>query len=51
MRCCICHKKSATVHLTEIVGDEVQKLDFCEKCATAKGVSQSTSFALFDPSQ
>ena len=34
------------MHLTEIVGEDVQKLNLCERCATAKGVSQPTSFAL-----
>ncbi len=46
MKCCVCNKKSGTVHLTEIIGDEVQKLVLCEPCATARGISQSTSFSL-----
>jgi hypothetical protein len=46
MKCCVCHKKPATVHLTEIIGEEVQKLDFCEPCAKAKGVTHPASFAM-----
>jgi hypothetical protein len=46
MQCCVCHKKPATVHLTEIIGGEVQKLDFCEPCAKAKGVTHPASFAM-----
>src|SRR5271170_7591750 len=46
MPCCVCQKKPATVHLTEIIGVEVPKLDFCEQCAKAKGVSHPASYAL-----
>lgn len=48
MQCCVCKEKPATVHLTQIVGDKMQKLDLCEECAKAKGVNDSTSFALAD---
>ena len=47
MLCCVCKEKPATVHLTEIKGDKVQKVDLCEACAKAKGVNDS-SFALAD---
>ena len=47
MLCCVCKEKPATVHLTEIKGDKVQKLDLCEACAKAKGVND-LSFALQD---
>lgn len=46
MKCCICNDKPATVHLTQILGDELLKLDFCEDCAKAKGVNDPTSFAM-----
>ena len=39
MQCCICKEKPATVHLTQIVGDKMQKLDLCEECAKAKGIN------------
>ena len=45
--CCVCKEKPATVHLTEIKGDKVQKVDLCEGCAKEKGVNDS-SFALAD---
>lgn len=38
MLCCVCKDKPATLHLTWINHDQVQKLDFCEDCAEAKGV-------------
>jgi protein arginine kinase activator len=48
MQCCICKEKPATVHLTQIVDDKMQKLDLCEDCAKAKGVNDPTSFAMAD---
>ena len=47
MVCCVCKEKPATVHLTQIAGDKVQKVDLCEECAKNKGVNDST-FALAD---
>ena len=44
----ICKEKPATVHLTQIVGDKMQKLDLCEECAKAKGVNDPAGFALAD---
>ena len=48
MLCSICKEKPATVHLTQIVGDKMQKLDLCEDCAKAKGVNDPSGFALAD---
>jgi protein arginine kinase activator len=48
MQCSNCKEKPATVHLTQIVGDKMQKLDLCEECAKAKGVNDPGSFALAD---
>ena len=48
MQCTICKEKPATVHLTQIVGDKMQKLDLCEDCAKAKGINDPTSFSLAD---
>jgi len=48
MQCCVCKEKPATVHLTQIVGDKMQKLDLCEECAKAKGINDPTSFAMAD---
>jgi protein arginine kinase activator len=48
MQCSICKEKPATVHLTQIVGDKMQKLDLCEDCAKAKGVNDPSGFALAD---
>jgi protein arginine kinase activator len=48
MQCSICKEKPATVHLTQIVGDKMQKLDLCEDCAKDKGVNDPAGFALAD---
>lgn len=46
MLCSICHKNEATVHLTEIVDDKIQKLDLCDPCAKEKGVDDPAAFSL-----
>ena len=48
MQCSICKEKPATVHLTQIVGDKMQKLDLCEECAKAKGLNDPAGFQLAD---
>ena len=48
MLCCICTEKNATVHLTQITGDKMQKVDLCEECAKTKGVNDQTGFSLAD---
>lgn len=46
MVCQLCKQKDATVHLTQIVEDEMKKLDLCESCAKQKGVNDPTGFSL-----
>ena len=48
MDCMLCKKNLATVHLTQIVDDKVQKVDLCEDCAKQKGVKSDVSFSLAD---
>ena len=48
MLCCICKDKEATVHLTQIAGEKMQKVDLCEECAQAKGVTDPSGFSLAD---
>ncbi|MCX6886853.1 MAG: UvrB/UvrC motif-containing protein [Verrucomicrobiota bacterium] len=48
MLCCVCKDKQATVHLTQITGDKMQKVDLCEECAKTKGVNDATGFSLAD---
>jgi len=48
MLCCICKEKEATVHLTQIAGEKMQKVDLCEECAKQKGVNNSPDFSIAD---
>jgi len=44
-KCQICGKP-ATVHLTQIVGSKIHKIDLCEDCAREKGVTDPEGFSL-----
>lgn len=48
MLCIICKQNQAKVHLTQIVGDKMQKVDLCEECAKSKGVNDPAGFSLAD---
>ena len=39
MVCQICGKKNASVHLTEIINDQMTELHLCEGCAKEKGIA------------
>ncbi len=43
-----CKQNPAKVHLTQIVGDKIQKVDLCEECAKQKGVNDPAGFSLAD---
>ncbi len=47
LKCDLC-AKPATVHLTQIVNNKVHKVDLCEECAQAKGVTDPSGFSLAD---
>jgi protein arginine kinase activator len=47
LKCDFC-AKPATVHLTKIVNNKVHKVDLCEECAQAKGVTDPSGFSLTD---
>lgn len=48
MLCMFCKQNPAKVHLTQIVGDKMQKVDLCEECAKQKGVNDPAKFSLAD---
>ena len=48
MQCNICGKKKATVHLTEIVDDQMSEMHLCEECAREKSVQMEQQFGLAD---
>jgi protein arginine kinase activator len=45
LHCDLCGKP-ATVHLTQIVKNQIQKVDLCEECAQSKGVTDPEGFSL-----
>jgi protein arginine kinase activator len=46
MECEVCKKREATYHVTQIVDNDMRKVDLCEGCAKEKGVSDPMGFAL-----
>ena len=46
MKCELCGKNEATVHLTETFGETFKRLDLCEDCAKGNGVNDPTGFSL-----
>ena len=46
MKCDLCAKTEATVHLTQTFGDKSRRLDLCEDCAKTHGVNDPTGFSL-----
>jgi len=48
MLCDICGKNPATVHLTEIIDDQMNELHLCEECAREKSAAMEQQFGLSD---
>ncbi|MBI3324995.1 MAG: UvrB/UvrC motif-containing protein [Candidatus Omnitrophica bacterium] len=48
MVCDSCKQQQATVHLTEIVNDQMTELHLCETCANQKGAQVESHFGLAD---
>ncbi|MFH1678940.1 MAG: UvrB/UvrC motif-containing protein [Candidatus Omnitrophota bacterium] len=48
MLCDLCVKNQATVHLTEIVDEQMSELHLCEECARKKSVQMEQQFGLSD---
>lgn len=48
MLCDVCGKSVATVHLTEIIDDQMAELHLCENCARAKSMEMEQQFGLAD---
>jgi len=48
MLCDICGKNQATVHLTEIIDDQMNELHLCEGCAHQKSAQMEQQFGLSD---
>jgi len=39
MKCQLCHKNEATLHLTQVQGNTLQHLDLCGACAETRGIA------------
>jgi protein arginine kinase activator len=48
MICDICGKKKASVHLTEIVDEQMSEMHLCEECARQKSTQMEQQFGLAD---
>ena len=48
MLCELCKQSQATVHLTEIVNEQMTELHLCETCANQKGTQVESHFGLSD---
>lgn len=48
MVCDVCGKKKATVHLTEIIDEQMSEMHLCEECAREKSVHMEQQFGLAD---
>ncbi|MFH0917552.1 MAG: UvrB/UvrC motif-containing protein [Candidatus Omnitrophota bacterium] len=48
MLCDICGKNPATVHLTEIIDEQMNELHLCEECARHKSAAMEQQFGLSD---
>jgi len=48
MLCNLCQKNPASVHLTEIVDDQMSELHLCDDCARKKSVQMEQQFGLSD---
>ena len=48
MLCELCKQTQATVHLTEIINEQMSELHLCEACANQKGAQVESHFGLSD---
>jgi protein arginine kinase activator len=48
MICNICGSQEATIHLTEIINNQMMEIHLCEACAQEKGTDFKTHFAVGD---
>lgn len=48
MLCDVCKKNQATVHLTEIINEQMNELHLCEDCAKQKSMQMESQFGLSD---
>lgn len=47
LKCDLCDNP-ATVHLTQIINNQIHKIDLCESCAQKKGITDPSGYSLAD---
>ena len=47
LKCDLC-EKPATVHLTQIINNQIHKIDLCEACAENKGITDPNGYSIAD---
>lgn len=47
LKCDVCGEP-ATVHLTQIINNQIHKIDLCESCAEQKGITDPSGYSLAD---
>lgn len=47
LKCDLCDNQ-ATVHLTQIINNQIHKVDLCESCAEEKGITDPNGYSLAD---
>lgn len=47
LKCDVC-SEAATVHLTQIINNQIHKIDLCESCAEKKGITDPSGYSLAD---
>ena len=48
MKCECCHQSEATIHLTQVVDNEVKKLNLCQVCAKENGIDLNSPISITD---
>ena len=47
LKCDLC-EEAATVHLTQIINNQIHKIDLCEACAENKGITDPNGYSIAD---
>jgi len=48
MKCEVCHKEEATIHLTQVIDGNVNKLNLCQSCAQKHGIDLNSPISITD---
>lgn len=48
MKCECCHLEEATIHLTQVIDEEVKKLNLCQACAQKNGIDLNSPISITD---